>query len=97
MPAPATIVTALPALVAPRVPLTDDHTPAAFYPYFSSGTALGSCAWTIGRDVPKFTTANYGKTNQYGPLLSLAYTIVGGGVEHRFNDFRKIIDNPCKS
>jgi hypothetical protein len=78
-----------------RIPLTDDHAPAAFYPYFSSGSALGGCAWTIGQDVPGFTTNDYGKNNQYGPLLSLAYTDVGGGVVNRFNDFRKIITNPC--
>jgi hypothetical protein len=57
--------------------------------------ALGGCAWTIGRDVPGFTTNDYGKNNQYGPLLSLAYIDVGGGVVNRFNDFRKIIKNPC--
>ncbi|MDP9221038.1 MAG: hypothetical protein M3P23_10940 [Actinomycetota bacterium] len=78
-----------------RIPLTDDNTPANFYPYFSSGNALGGCAWTIGRDVPGFTTNDYGKNNQYGPLLSLAYIDVGGGVVNRFNDFRKIIKNPC--
>jgi hypothetical protein len=78
-----------------RIPLTDDHTPATFYPYFSSGLALGGCAWTIGQTVPGFTTNNYGRTNQYGPLLSLGYTAVGGGVVNRFNDFRRIINNPC--
>jgi len=78
-----------------RVPLTDDHAPASFYPYFSSGRALGGCAWTIGQDVPGFTTNNYGRVSQYGPLLNLAYTDVGGGVVHRFNDFRRIIANPC--
>jgi hypothetical protein len=80
-----------------RIPLTDDHTPATFYPYFSSGNAMGGCAWTIGQNVPGFTTNDYGKNNQFGALLSLAYTDVGGGVVHRFNDFRKVITNPCTS
>ena len=78
-----------------RVPLTDDHAPASFYPYFSSGAALGGCAWTIGQDVPGFTTDNYGRTDQYGPLLRLGYIAVGGGVVYRYNDFRRVIDNPC--
>jgi hypothetical protein len=78
-----------------RVPLTDDHTPAAFYPFFSSGHALGGCAWTIGRTVPGFTTDDYGKTTQYGPLLKLGYTTAGGATVWRYNDFRQVIDNPC--
>jgi hypothetical protein len=73
-----------------RIPLTDDHTSVNFYPYFSSGTALGGCAWTIGQDVPGFTANDYGKNSQYGPLLNLQY--IGFT---RFNDFRKIITNPC--
>jgi hypothetical protein len=78
-----------------RIPLTDDHTAANFYPYFSSGNALGGCAWTIGQTVPGFSSNDYGKNNQYGPLLKLDYIGVGGTVEHRFNDFRRIIANPC--
>ncbi|PZS28424.1 MAG: hypothetical protein DLM59_14800 [Pseudonocardiales bacterium] len=78
-----------------RIPLTDDHTPAAFYPWFSSGQALGGCAWTIGQHVPGFSTNDYGANNQWGPLLSLAYTDIGGGVVNRFNDFRRILANPC--
>jgi hypothetical protein len=49
-----------------RIPLTDDHTVASFYPFFSSGTALGGCAWTIGQNVPGFSTNDYGGNNQYG-------------------------------
>jgi hypothetical protein len=78
-----------------RVPLTDDHFPAEFYPYFSTGTALGGCAWTVGQDVPGFTTNNYGRVNQYGPILQLAYIGPNGTVTRRYNDFRRIIPNPC--
>jgi hypothetical protein len=79
-----------------RIPITDHHTPAAFYPYFSTGQALGGCAWTIGQDVAGFTTNNYGKTAQYGDLLKLQYINVGGGTVGRYNDFRNIMQNPCR-
>ena len=79
-----------------RVPRTDDGALAKFYPYFSTGQSSAGCRWTIGRDVPGFTTNDYGKVRQYGPLLRLAYT-EGNGVHLRYNDYRNIIDNPCKA
>ncbi|MFL6163869.1 MAG: hypothetical protein ACJ74U_16820 [Jatrophihabitantaceae bacterium] len=79
-----------------RRPPTDDGTPAAFYPYYSSGHALGGCAWTVGQNVPGFSTADYGKLAQYGSLLKVTYPTKGGGTESLFNDFQRILpNNPC--
>jgi hypothetical protein len=78
-----------------RTPLADGGAPAVFYPYFSSGQALGGCAWTIGQDVAGFSTNNYGRTAQYGSLLRLTYLAPGGATVGRFNDFRQVIANPC--
>ena len=50
-----------PVRTARSRPPTDDGTPAAFYPYYTSGRALGGCAWTVGQRVPGFSTADYGK------------------------------------
>jgi hypothetical protein len=77
-----------------RVPRTDDGNLAKFYPYFSTGQTSAGCRWTIGRDVPGFSTRDYGKVRQYGPLLQLAYTS-GAGVVYRYNDYRRIISTPC--
>ncbi len=79
-----------------RTPPTDDGTPATFYPWYSSGTALGGCAFTIGQDVPGFSTNNYGKLAQYGPLLAVTYPELGGTTKSAFNDFQQILpNNPC--
>jgi hypothetical protein len=78
------------------IPTTDDGTPAAFYPYYSSGTALGGCAWTVGQDVPGFSTNDFGKNAQYGSLLKVVYASVGGTKIFHYNDFQQILpDNPC--
>jgi hypothetical protein len=78
------------------VPPTDDNgAPANFYPYYSTGHALGGCAWTVGQDFPGFSTNDYGKLRQYGSLLKVAYPTKGGGVERLFNDFQRFIPNPC--
>ncbi|HEY2044288.1 MAG TPA: hypothetical protein VGH11_16555 [Jatrophihabitans sp.] len=79
------------------IPPTDDNNkPAAFYPYYTSGQALGGCAWAPGQNVPGFTQNDYGKNAQYGDLLKVTYPGLGGGTVQYFNDFQKIIPNPCK-
>jgi hypothetical protein len=79
-----------------RVPLTDDHAPAAFYPFYTSGTMGGSCYWNVGNDIPGFTANDYGKVNQYGDLLHLQYIAAAGSPpDLRYNDFRQVIGNPC--
>ena len=78
------------------VPPTDDNgAPANFYPYYSSGRALGGCAWTVGQDYPGFSTNDYGKLAQYGHLLKVTYPTKGGGTESVVSDFQQFIPNPC--
>jgi hypothetical protein len=80
-----------------RRPVTDDGTPARFYPYFSSGQQGDRCRWTIGTHVPHFSTRDYGRLSQYGPLLRLTY-LDGSGTVQRYNDFRKVLPTkPCKA
>ncbi len=79
-----------------RIPLTDDSTPAAFYPYYTSGHALGGCTWAPGQTVPRFTNRDYGKNAQYGNLLKVTYTGLGGVPSAQYNDYQKILpSNPC--
>jgi hypothetical protein len=73
------------------IPITDDGVPASFYPYYTSGTANGTCTWTVGQSVPGFTTNSYGGVHEYGTLLKVLYIDVP-----RWNDFRNILpNNPC--
>ncbi len=77
-------------------PTTDSGTPTAFYPYYTIGNALGGCAWAPGQDVPGFTTANFGKNSQYGQLLKVTMTTVGGGTTKIYQDFNGVLQgNPC--
>jgi hypothetical protein len=78
------------------IPPTDDNNkPAQFYPYYTSGAALGGCAWTVGQSYPGFSTNDYGANNQYGSLLNVAYTGPGGSPTYSYNDYQKILANPC--
>jgi hypothetical protein len=78
------------------IPQTDQGIPAVFYPYFSTTrikSALG-CYWQFGSDIPGAIT-NFGQNAQYGTLLQLSYTQMGGATVERYNNFRNIISNPC--
>lgn len=89
------------------IPVTDDNQPADFYPFFSitqgkdrvvSNHHGEACRWLIGNDVPGLTRNDFGKNNQYGPLLDLAYLGPNGTVVHRFNNFRQVFnENPCQT
>jgi hypothetical protein len=60
-------------------PITDDGTPAAFYPYFYT-THIDGCTWGEGTDVPGLTVNDFGKLKQYGTYdRGVYYTDVGGG------------------
>jgi hypothetical protein len=78
------------------IPPTDDGTPAQFYPFYSTGEALGGCAWTVGQMYPGFSTNSYGAHQQYGQLLKVAYSGAGGSVSYQFNDYQNHLpNNPC--
>jgi hypothetical protein len=71
-------------------------TAAVFYPFFSTTrirTALG-CYWQFGNDIPG-SISNFSQNAQYGTLLQLSYTQLGGSTVERYNNFRNIIRNPC--
>ncbi|HLX59407.1 MAG TPA: hypothetical protein VKR83_20505 [Ktedonobacteraceae bacterium] len=81
------------------IPNTDDGLPAAFYPFFSIRNIAGGggdpCFWQIGNHIPG-SKNDFGQNQQYGTLLNLTYTAVGGGQTTRYNDFRQILSkNPC--
>jgi hypothetical protein len=68
-------------------PITDDATPAAFYPYFYT-THIDGCTWGEGTDVPGLTVNDFGKQQQYGSYdRGVYYTDVGGGATEESNVF----------
>jgi hypothetical protein len=78
------------------IPPTDDGTPAQFYPFYSTGQALGGCAWTVGGMYPGFSTDNYGAHQQYGHLLAVPYSGAKGAVTYEYNDYQNNLpNNPC--
>jgi hypothetical protein len=77
------------------LPITDDGTPAPFYPFFTVGQSAERCVWAIGNDIPGFSQNDFGRNNQYGPLLLLTYLGLGGTTFQRFNDFRQVFPNRC--
>jgi hypothetical protein len=82
------------------IPPTDDGTPAAFYPFFSSTGNRTGCRWLIGDDVPGLTRDDFGKQNQYGTLYPQSYLVFGGAgtVHDVINDFHQnLTGNPCRS
>jgi hypothetical protein len=91
-----------------HVPVSDDGTPASFYPFFSllpqgtSGPTLNtSCEWGVGANMPHtISNPNVPPTpNQFGPLLYLNYWAYGGGGTlsgNHYNDFNSgAFSNPC--
>jgi hypothetical protein len=82
-------------------PTTDTGQPAAFYPFYSAflsqnGNADG-CLWGFGNSMPGGN--DFGRNNQYGPVVPNNYIKFGGGgssiVFH--NIFRQVLANPCPS
>ena len=66
------------------IPITDDGTPADFYPFYSIGQRGGQCMWTLASDIPGFTTNDFGKNAQFGSLLSLEYLAPSRATAQRF-------------
>jgi hypothetical protein len=88
------------------IPTTDDGQPAAFYPFFDitgtgsrksplTASSWNSCVWQLGNHIPN-SANDFGQNAQYGTLLQLSYTGLGGSPFTRDNDFRQILSkNPC--
>jgi len=80
------------------IPVTDDGTPAAFYPFYTKGQTAQGCRWSIGDDIPGFTQNDFGRNHQYGQLVSDPHLVFGGGgaAAPRFFNFRQSLANPCQ-
>lgn len=79
------------------IPTTDDGIAAAFYPFFSIGNANGACTWRLGNHIPG-SKNDFHQNQEYGTLLNLNYTAVGGGVLTLLEDFRQVFNsNPCQA
>ena len=84
------------------IPSTDDPAiggtgfePAAFYPFFSISKGSQGCVWRLGNHQPA-SANDFNQNQQYGTLLNITYTNVGGGPTTRYNDFRQVFpSNPC--
>jgi hypothetical protein len=74
-------------------PITDDGTPANFYPYFYT-THIDGCTWGEGTDVPGLTVNDFGKLKQYGTYVrGVYYTDIGGGATEVSNVFMHTYKN----
>jgi hypothetical protein len=89
-------------------PSTDDSTAAniqqAFYPIFSTVQStgwIGQCAWAEGGGNQNQTINNFGgtSTQEYGPPLGFYYPLNGptAGTRFRYENYRNIVANPCKT
>ena len=79
-------------------PITDDGTPANFYPYFYT-THIDGCTWGEGTDVPGLTVNDFGKDQQYGTYVrGVYYTAVGGaGIEESNVFMHTYPNNLCRA
>jgi hypothetical protein len=71
---------------------------AKFYPLFTTTTAPGGgCVWQEGGTHLPNTTNTFGGSSkaEFGPLLKVFYPGPGFHPIYHFNDFRRIIANPC--
>jgi hypothetical protein len=62
-------------------PVTDDGSPAAFFPYFSTATVSASstaCHWGFGSTLPNTINSFGGSSKEFGPLYKLASWTFGG-------------------
>ena len=73
-------------------------TGAQFYPFFTTGTGLGTCTWQEGGRFIPGTTNTFGgsSTTEFGPLLNTVYPSTGFTTITRYNNFNSGDQaNPC--
>ncbi len=70
-----------------------------FYPIYTTGMQGGHCIWQLGGTHIAGTTNTFGGTStaEYGALLLTTYPGPGFMPTSRYNNFRQILANPCKS
>lgn len=79
-----------------HIPITDNGSPANFYPYYSITNSPIGCVWQMGNNKGKNDFGGEGK--QYGPLYKQAYTTPGGGYVWAYEDYlNNLKGNPCKA
>ncbi len=76
-----------------HLPVTDDGTPAAFYPFFSTLKTSAGCQWAIGSTLPGGN--DFGGNAQYGKLYRNDFLIQGGKIQVQYSSYRHRIKNPC--
>jgi hypothetical protein len=78
------------------IPLTDEGTPADFYPFYTTSRTDTGCMWSMANDGIPNMISDFGRNQQYGSLLSQNYTTKGNVVVARYNDYENILaHNPC--
>jgi hypothetical protein len=79
------------------IPQDDDGQAAQFYPFYSTANGSDGCVWRIGNHMPG-STNDFHQNAEYGTLLALSYTALGGGPQTLYTNFRQIIShNPCQT
>ena len=71
---------------------------AEFYPFYSTGSLGGACAWQEGGNFIPGTTNNFGGSSaaEYGQLLQTVYPVPGPATVLRYNNFNSgDLANPC--
>ena len=73
---------------------------AEFYPIFTTGTSGGGCVWQLGGTHIPGTTNTFGgnSATEYSTnLLALFYPAANGQPQYIYEDFRRIMSNPCSA
>jgi hypothetical protein len=79
-----------------HIPITDNGSPANFYPFYTTTNSSIGCVWQMGTS--KNSHSYGGENHTYGPLYKNSYTTVGGGYEYLYEDFlHNLHGNPCKA
>lgn len=78
------------------LPITDEGTPAQFYPYFYT-TRIDGCTWGEGTDIPGVTVNDFGKNAQYGTYDKGVYYTGPNGTPYTISTvFLHVFSgNPC--
>lgn len=79
-------------------PPTDDGSPAAFYPYFSTVDSGGACYWGAGSTLPNTINNFGGSSAEFGALFPQTYWVAGGhgATQTVIDDYNSgAFANPC--
>ena len=78
------------------IPIDDTGAAAALYPFYTTTSTSHGCVWQFGNNMPG-QISNFGANAQYGSLIARNYTVLGGGYQAFYQDFRNDLShNPCQ-